>query len=403
MVNGIQPFALANAMVPAVVALIACRAMSPREMPSIVVAVALVALIGVHPSAAATSAVLGLFVVAEIALARREIGGTFRALALPAVISAVLAWPWLGVRSGTGPSASAVVSVLDVDAVASPMTGVYMAMSFHSPWSPPQALLAAFVLTGLILCVIERRGLALVATWIFFAVLFVAAVAGVGSFQRLSWPWFGEWWRLLAVLGILAPVFAAVSAARLTETVIRHVRTRSAVGVVWAVIGTLSVVAVLAQGAQYVLSAHHQVLSAWHDHGFTTLSDLRVYKRLRVVVPHDSLVLNRATDGSTWMYASASVKPAFPYVNAASARPELARALDNLRTLHLRPRMCSSMLENSVAAVVARRRDVYGQLLHTEADLQSNPVMFHELAREGSTSAFLVNQAALERCAESEP
>jgi hypothetical protein len=397
MVNGVAPYGIGTSLVPAFLAVLVTRLRDGKDVPALVLSTAAVGVFGVHPSAAANALVLGVLLTIEELLRVRSRRTLLLRVLWPAALALVMSLPWIiglgGVR-GAHESGSSVPTFLVTDL----NNGIWMALRLGSPWTLGQPLLAIFVLLGIVLSFVRRQGWSIGLAWLGFMALFVGA-ASASPVSWLTWPWYGLWFRLLAVAGLLTPCLAAVgitwlvsiwtSRPRHSSPLLRTLSAGASAGLL--VVALVASLTGLRQPVRYIDAD-------WHARRVITPADQRVFDALREAT-REGEVLNGFDDGSTWMYAMSGVVPAIPYANSAPARPRLREAFEHLSEVQSRPVLCRALLLHSVTAVVTRPRDIYARAQDSHFALRAGSELFEPLASTPTTAAYLIDRQKLRTCA----
>jgi hypothetical protein len=403
MLDGIQPYAIATCMVPGFLAMFVCylKGNARTVWGAAVLAVSSAGLIGTHPAAAATAAVLAALLGIE-AILRTTAGrpGVLGRALLAATMSAAMSLPWFlglgGVSSVESyPSGTVAKPVGSIADTLGTLAGL------GSPWTVAQPLMALLTLFGLIICVAKLRCVGLWAGWLMFAILFVGAASGVEAAVRITWPWYAEWYRLLAVVGMLTPILVATAVAWAATNLLRPVTPG---GFQWARGGAAGaaiavvLVAVIA-GVNGLRASVHYVNRDWHARAMVGADDIRVFAALQRTTGPDQLVLNNPRDGSTWMYAMSDVNPALPYATAEAARPAIVRAWQDIGSIETSPQVCRTLLMRSVTAVFTKPVDIYGEPEPAYERIRSEPGLFRPLLVTKTSAAYSIDLQSLRACA----
>ena len=393
--NGILPYTAALAMVPGLLALVVSTVDRPPHPPAAIVALVGLGVFVTHPSAAVAAAVLALLVTADQLLRRSSLRarlvGAWR-LATVGVLGLVIASPWLlasgdiGLGAGgTGPA----VDGLD--------TAAGMLLGFASPWTSPQPLFAGLCLLGVLISLTSGRGIGIALGLLIFGGLYVGALAGLEGTSRLASPWHGDWHRLAAVVGLVAPVLAGLAIATVMGWSQRFMTSRRR--------PVLIALAVVIGLPPLVVTAYHTgqaqsiVRTAWHLPTLVTDEDLALFQDLADRAGPADKVLNSPVDGSTWMYALFDVVPVLPYSGGSNlnlpdvyqGKGEQANPVTTCRTL--------AAVGATYALVKFVRGNDPGDNYDVAALVSRYPDLFTVVGRSDSGVAYRIEPTELARCA----
>lgn len=352
LLNGVMPYALTLAMIPGFLALL--HAFVRRGALDAAVVPAIVASLGLlvaHPSATLVAIALAVPVGLEAVL----VGATLRSLRRVAVRVVVLgvgvvvvSAPWVG----SGKSGIAVPASGAPNPSGTAHDAVQSVLRVGSAWTPTQPVLGLLVAVGVVAVLLRRRGISLLVGYVAFAVLFTAAFAAQSWADRLTAPFYGGWYRLLAVVGMLVPVLAAVGLDALGTAAGWLSRRGSLWRPVVAVVAVVGVLGVGLESARAVMRGESTVHTAWHLN-LVTDQDLELFDVLAANVPPGGGVLNQWQDGSTWMYATRGVRPAIPYDNTTGMIPEW-RDLLRAASIEQHPELCRLLVTEHVTHALAK-------------------------------------------------
>lgn len=394
--NGVFSYSVALAMVPGFLAALH-RAMLGLDSPRAVIVLAALGLFITHPAGALVAAVIGGLMLAEhvvrVGVSRLARDAALR-VGLVGVIAGTAGIPWVVAVGSVGVGAPATNA-----AVNTPATAATMAASLASPWTPGQPLLAALVLVGAAATVSRREGIGWTVGWALFGVLYAGVLAGSEFITSLTGPWYGNWYRLAGVLGLMAPLLAGlglVSAVRWVAHLPPRVvpRTRP---VRWIGAGVL----VLAVGAAVAYDAARGqsiVRTAWHAPMLVTADDIRVLGELSARLTDGDRVLNSPRDGSTWMYPLYEARPLQPYVYPQPVW--LAELLAGTGAYADPAAQCSGLAEiGATYALVKEVRGDEGTLAYDVAGFVRRWANLFILVVDGaSTTAYRIDRDALADC-----
>ncbi len=397
--NGILPYTAALAMVPGVLALV--LAMVDRvSVPAAVVALAGLGVFVTHPSAAVAAAVLGVLVTID-RLVRPSITRdrlpAVRQLVVVGALGIILSSPWLLASGDVGLSApGGSASVTQVAAA-----GVDKLLGLASPWTPPQPLLAVMAWLGVLASLASRRAIGFTLAFLLFSALYVGALGGAEGIAGIPNPWHGDWHRLVAVVGLLAPVVAGLG----VTTVIRHSRsllarigdrrTHAVLVAVALIIGASAVVRIPYDAAH----AQSIVRTAWHSPRLVTDHDIDLLRDLANRLGPADKVLNSPVDGSSWMYALFETVPVSPYSGGSNLN--LPDVYGGQGVYADRGVVCRTLAATGATyALVKTVRGNDGGDNYDIARLVSRyPELFTLILRSESSSAYRIEAVELARCA----
>jgi hypothetical protein len=373
--NGILPYTAALAMGPGMLALLVSYLRGNGGTSAVAVAAAAVGIFTTHPSGAVAIAVASALLSAEELVAhRRAPRVTLRRLGATAALALAWAGPWLlaSQQRELGESGQAISFTLP-DAIG-------MAVTLGSPWSAQQPMVAGLAAVGITATVLGRRGVGLSVSVIVFLVLFVSIAVGERWAAELTLAWHANWYRVLAMAGLLASPLAGLGTARLIDLA----RSRRPDSVRVALAATIAIVAVAVVGIGHG-AGHGQsiVRAAWHDQELVTSSDVRLFETMARRLPENSKVLNSPRDGSGWMYALSNVVPIQPYVYGRSRSfvelldgtgpygesAPACRALANLGATHALVKGIRGDIsdeEYDIGAFVVRHHPIFTQIIASE-------------------------------------
>lgn len=398
--NGILPYTSALAMVPGILALVLALQDPRARVPSTVVALAALGVFVTHPSAAVAAAVLVALVTVEQLLRRRSDEHRWyaeRSLAVTGVLAVIVASPWLlasgDVGLGTPPAGAAVDGLISAG-------GMFAGLA--TPWTPPLPVLAVLTATGVIAAVLTRRGVGIAAGLLGFGGLYVGVLAGVDAVSAAANPWHGHWHRVIAIVGLLVPILAALGTAtgfllvrRAADSLLPTSRRARAVSLVTVLLAS----AIALTAAFEAARAQSIVRSAWHSSGLVTAADVDLFRDLGTRVGPTDRVLNSPVDGSTWMYALFGAIPVLPYSGGSNLNlPELYRGEGEYADAGVACRLISTV--GATHAITKRvRGDDPGDNYNVDRLVKRFPELFTPIVRTESSAAYRIDQEALARCA----
>lgn len=403
--NGVMPYAVTLAFVPALLAVLAARAADRRTVPAATIAFVALGIFVSHPAVAVAGGIVGVLVVAEIVIREQSRVRALAGLGVPAVLTLAVCLPWIIRNRTLGAAASGAAAAPGTGEGYTAWAALRMVLTQASPWTPGQPALAVLVLIGLVVAVATRRAWSVAVGYGIFAALFVAVLAGIPALTMLTGPWYGNWHRLIAVSAAVAPVLIGGGVTWTADAVLRLARGRRtsaplgrivlAAGIVVAVIASM-------ESAKYVLRGQSTVASAWKTPRLVTADDVLLFERLARLTearPGEQ-VLNNWPDGSTWMYAVAGVRPAVPYAATTTLVPAWSAALAAPSAIGTSPELCRLLLDNDVGFAIGKRVGLAGTGGTLEQSLRQAPELFTPLFSNPAGTIFRLDRQALRDCIE---
>jgi hypothetical protein len=394
--NGLLPYSASLAMIPAFVAALVSHVRGELRPGPILPALAAVGIFLTHPSGAVVAAVVAAVVTIEAMVERGTWDATLRAAArasVTAVMAGLLALPWLLAAGARG-----LGDLGGAPAVPDVASALWLVATLGTPWTSAQPTLAVAVLAGVATTLIVRRGVGLTAAWAVFAALFVGTVTGNAWFTGMTQAWHGQWYRIVAVLGVVAPVLAGLGIASLAAWIEVRTPSRSRGRIAAAATGAITLAVTI--GAAYGAAQGQGIVRAsWHASGLVTSTDVAVFRRLAELTEPGDRVFNSPRDGSSWMYAMYGVVPTQPYIYLTPRRSwDLVNGLSVYRN---RSVVCSRLARDGVTHAIVKQvtGDIPGLEAYDVAGFVSrNPDLFHEIARSPTAVAYELDQQALDEC-----
>ena len=393
--NGILPYTAALAMVPGLLALVVATVDDGPHPPAAIVALVGLGVFVTHPSAAVAAALLALFVAADHLLRQPTLRARLlgvRRLALVGVLGLVIASPWLLASGDVGLGAGGTGAAVDGLATAGGML-----LGLASPWTSAQPLFAGVCLLGILVGLTSGRGIGITLGLLVFAGFYVGALAGMESVSRLASPWHGDWHRLAAVVGLVAPVLAGLAIATVMSWSRRLMasRPRPVLIALAVVIGLPPVVVTAYDTAE----AQSIIRTAWHSPGLVTDQDLALFRDLADRAGPADKVLNSPTDGSTWMYALFEVVPVLPYSGGSNLNlPDLYRGAGEISNPVVACRMLAATGVTYALVKFVRGNDP-GNVYDIAILVRRFPDLFTVVGQSPSGVAYRIEPAELARCA----
>jgi hypothetical protein len=397
--NGILPYTAALAMTPALLALALAFIDERLQVPSLVVALAALGVFVTHPVGALAAAILiGLVTIEHLVRPslvpdwRRAV----RRLGMLVALTTIASLPWILASRGTGLAGSAATT-----SVGGALPAGWMLLGLASPWTPPQPMLAFLTIAGVVTSILSRRAIGLTAGLLAFGALSIGVIAGEPILSSLAGPWYAGWHRLMAVVGLVVPILAALGITTLIGTsgrlVARLAPTRASLAPVLAAV----VIAIPAAATTAYDAARAQsiVRTAWHASGLITAQDIELLQDLATRVGPTDKVLNSPGDGSSWMYALFEVVPVLPYSGGSNFHlPDLYRGAG----IYGNPAVSCRTLA-ATGATFAVVKEVLGDdptgVYDISPLVDRYPDLFKVVVRTDTGTAYRIDQPALVRCA----
>ena len=398
--NGILSYTVSLAMAPGFLALLSAFLDQRLRAPSMVLALAAVGVLVTHPAGALVAAVLGGLVAIEQVLHSSSNADVRRAalrLGTVGALAMIGSLPWLLALGTGGLGAPGTIATLGGVAPA-----VWMFLGLASPWTPPQPLLAFLTVVGVVTTVVARRALGITAGLVIFGALFIGVIAGVKGVSDLTGPWYGNWYRLLAVVGLVVPILAGlgvvsvVAVSRGFTARILPPRASFALVLIAVAVGSVATVAMAYDAAR----GQSIVRTAWHSPRLVTAQDVQLLRAMSDRLGSADKVLNSPRDGSTWMYAMFGATPVLPYVYGSTL--PLSDLFSGNGEYGDASTACRALEET--AATYAVVKDVRGDISDAEYDIAafvsriSN--VFVEVLRTDTGTVYSIDQQSLARCAD---
>jgi len=334
---GILAFAAGLALLPGFAVCVLDLPRSRHVGRLVVLALAAVALLTVHPSVMFV-AVLSAVLLGGCALATGEGRDWLRAragaLALAGIGAAVLAAPWLLAGQALGSQVAAFPLALDPEPVGTvfgrlarfaygPGFDVELGPFPDRGWDLYQLGFAALFWIGLLGCLTHRRLRPLVVLWAAWAGLYLIWASGGATAPvvgQIAGLFYNSANRLFDLSWVVAPVVAALGVGTLTLLAARWLRARMpwiaglpgrplvAVAAVLAAVGYVA-----GPGGVYAEANQRAVANRWSDPIAVRVSaqDRAAFDYLASVGDDVGRVLNSPNDGSTYLY----VYTGLPVVN----------------------------------------------------------------------------------------
>jgi hypothetical protein len=400
LLNGVMSYAMALALIPAALALVLRRMTTPGDVPAAVLAVVLASLFISHPSAALTAGIVIACVVLGQVAARSwdKVDKVAIARLLPCAAAAlVLILPWYRAAGSAGVGGAAIVAakMTTPDALSA-------ALRLSTPWAPGQLILAGMVILGAVATIVWRSGRGVLVAYAIFLAGYFSILAGFAPIAQHTGLWYGQWYRLFGVVGLLVPLLAAAGIELLVGGLRRVMAAGHRTAAHRAAVAGLVVVALVGGlgTARYLLRNEGTLQANWE---LTTVTDedRGFFDEVGRIVGPDEQVLNNWADGSTWMYAVAGVTPAIPYVSSTHSDYWAAAVLYDLASLPGRPDLCRTMLDRKILFALAKNTINDGAPNSFAAEFAAHPELYREAASSSSTTLYSIDRSELERCASS--
>ncbi|CAN5206291.1 hypothetical protein BH20ACT5_BH20ACT5_12660 [soil metagenome] len=321
------PYAAGLAAVPAFLLLFTDTVAQRRPTLIVVTGVAAVGLLGLHPGAAMTAAILALPLLAFRWLHRpaRAPGEAATTVAV-AILAGVVGLQFVqGALSGGGTGAE-----IDIPAEQGPGPALLKVFLLQHGRTGPQYWLVALFVVGLVgLARIRQLWWVLCGTAIFVFLFVAAASADAEWTETLTQPWWNDSWRLLAVAVFGLAVLAGHGVVLIADTLTgRWLRIRA--GPAGPVVTGGAALAVLAlvggfSGGFYAAANVDRMSTAYSDGPHVSTDEQEAMRTLAELVGPDRMVMNDPGDGSAWMYALTGVRPVYGHVVNHAAGAGLGR------------------------------------------------------------------------------
>jgi hypothetical protein len=287
------------------------------------------ALAMLHPSAALSAAVFGVFVLASRWLSRRtDVLRDLMVIGPAAVLAAAFTLPLIGkavIDSGGG-------TIVDWPVAQSPGQAIGELVLYNYGTSYPQLWLAVPAVLGLVVGWRSRP----LRWWYGGTVAFVGLCVLAASYegrlvQLLTGPWWNDRFRFAALVFLALAVFAAIGLVFLGDLAGRGVsraapRWSGRRAATAGLLVVLALLGVLSQGF-YVGENVDRFRLAYVPEGGGSVNpaDRAAFAFLRDVAG-DGPVLNDPNDGSPWMWSLAGVRPVFGAALTIPVSPPLPRS-----------------------------------------------------------------------------
>lgn len=312
------PYAVGLALVPAWLALLRKTLDDRRPTVGILLAIAAVGLLTVHPAAGIAAAMLGLGMVCQRWIDLRVVPATeVYTLALAGAATLAFGFPMVvgGLGASSGAGVDWAVSHSAAAAVGDLLTQS-RGRSFPPWWLVGFAVLGLFGLGPL------RNLYWYLVTGAGFGVLFVMAASYEGRLVALlTGPWWNDSWRLAALFTPVMLVLAAngcVVVHDATLAVLRAVHVESRV--LWRshrlalsgpVLGAVFLALFAVSEGLYQQDNASRVSNLYPDGPTVSRNERAALDRVGDIVPAGALVMNDPQDGSAWMWALEGTQPVF--------------------------------------------------------------------------------------------
>lgn len=396
--NGVLPYTASLAMVPGLLALLLAYLDQRLRAPTFVLAFATIGVFVTHPAGALVAVLLGGLVAVERMLhgSRRDAAPALRRLGTAGALAAIGSLPWVLAVGTSGLGAP--VTNAEVGGI---LPAAWMLLGLASPWTLPQPLLAALTVLGVVTSIVSRRAIAMTTGLLLFGALFIGVVAGMKGITDLTGPWYGNWYRLLAVVGLLVPILAGLGTATLVGLSGRVVARLAARGTSLA--ATVIAVAIgsgVAVAMAYDAAAVQSIVrTAWHAPQLVTAEDVQLLHALSDRLGPDDRVLNSPRDGSTWMYAMFRATPVLPYVYGPTL--SLSDIYSGAGGYSDAGVACGALarLAPTYAVVKEVRGDIHDDAYDIAGFVSRNSDLFTLVLRGDAGAIYRVDEQAVTRCA----
>jgi hypothetical protein len=254
------------------------------------------------------------------------------------------------------------------------------------------------VLTSLV----RRRGWSLTIGTGVFAVLTLAVWSGAAWTTHVTGPWYGEWHRLLAVVGMLAAPLVGIGADMLATVLLRtYWQSWDRPVLARAVVATAVVIAVVlgVSAARYAVRGQSIINTAWHGPQLVTADDMAVFHEMGTLVPDRAQVLNNWQDGSTWMLSMGGARPLLPYAYSVSLASSVGQALLSAGDVQQNPQLCQVMLDERVTYALVKNVTVAGSDNSFKTLVEGDPTLYQPVLKGAQITLYKVNVPVLRTCA----
>lgn len=395
LLNGVMSYVLTLALLPGLLALAIRHIRRATDVPWVVLALALTSLFAAHPAVALSAAIIIALTTPAVIMAaapqtRRKV---IMSLSAAVVMAGLLTLPsYLAARSSGVTSQAPVSKIMDT------LSAIRSGLLLATPWTPAQSVLGALVIVGIFALLLWRVGRGLIIAYALFSVTYVSILAGFSPIASLTGLWLGQWYRMVGVVNVLAPLLAAAGAE-----LVFHIGQRFTTGerrVVLRATAYGALIVALASGAlsgvRYILRGQSIVRSAW-SRTTVTASDAAFFVRERRLVG-DSQILNYWADGSTWMYALAGLNPAIPYDTTVTHAPWAQQMLNAPQSIQFNALLCRTIVQRNIRFAFAKRTLNDGQQSKFYDDLKKNSQLFSVVHRTETTALYAVRPQTVEKC-----
>jgi hypothetical protein len=245
----------------------------------------------------------------------------------------------------------------------------------------PAAAISALVTTGLVVSIIKRRNAWLLLSWLMFAGLFLVAAAADSNILRaaLLGIWYGDVFRMAALLAFIEAPLAVFGLVWIIELVLVWLRTRTPafvqalaivvlLAVTMALIQTSNLTKATQQGqSDYAMTENSRML---------TPDENELLKQVPAIVPMDVKIAGNPWTGTALVYALADRIPILSH--PGGELEEVYPITQHLQDAATNPEVCETVKKYNVGYVldfgdveVFPEHHIYAGL----TDLEHNPTV----------------------------
>lgn len=178
---------------------------------------------------------------------------------------------------------------------------------------PPAIGMSVLMIVGILICARDARLRWLVIGWVGVSVLYVVSVAtDLPVVKRLlTGPWYGDSFRLAAIVPLVVVPIAAIGLAALIDVIVRRWRRGTVPGrvplafiatAVVAVIGVVSVVVAPVIPLRVAAKTDPQSRYALNDRSYLSADESALLRRLPDLLPEDALIIANPSTGAAFAY-----------------------------------------------------------------------------------------------------
>lgn len=325
------PFAMGVALVPVLVVLLA-ESLRPerlrdRPVAGVLLALATVGLLALHPGVLIAAVVFGLaYAAARWWEQPRRLGPDLLALAVFGVVTVLLAIPHI-----LGSLNSVADGSIGWPAVTTPEGAVGWALLFsHDADSRQLWITVVLGLGALSFASLGALRWTVVPASVFVALFVLVAASDAPLVEAVSRPWWNDRYRLIGIAALPLAVLAGhgiAMVARVVSTAARRIV--PSLGTRPLVLPVAATAAAVVLGG-YLVASHGSYLSRNEirmqnntgDGPALSPTEIQGLEVLGTMVRPNQRVMNDRGDGSVWMYALAGVRPVAGHYAEAGVNPD---------------------------------------------------------------------------------